>query len=112
MMTKGICMARAVVLAAAVSLAIACGPTTVRAQAAPEPPQFQSSGNAAFDAWRADFARRAVERGRDPAVLARLLSGVSPDPRIIELDQRQPEFVAPVWDYVTNRVTARRIQDG
>jgi membrane-bound lytic murein transglycosylase B len=111
-MMKGFWMARAVVLAAAMSLAIACGPTTVRAQAAPEPPRFQSSGNTEFDAWRADFARRAVERGRDPAVLARLLSGIAPDDRIIELDRRQPEFVAPVWDYVTNRVTTRRIQDG
>ncbi|HYD86693.1 MAG TPA: lytic murein transglycosylase [Vitreimonas sp.] len=105
-------MARAVILAAAVSLAIACGPTSVGAQQTPPPPSFQSSGNAAFDAWRDDFARRAVARGRDPAVLARLLRGVSPDERVIELDQRQPEFVSPVWDYVNNRVTERRIDDG
>ena len=104
-------MARGMVLAVAISLAIACGPTSVVAQA-PQPPSFQTSGNPAFDEWRDDFARRAVERGRDPAVLARLLSGVTPDDRIIELDQRQPEFVSPVWDYVNNRVTTRRIDDG
>ncbi len=51
-------------------------------------------------------------RGRDPVVLGRLLAGISPDERVIELDQRQPEFVSPVWDYVTNRVTERRINDG
>ena len=105
-------MARAVMLAAALSLAIACGPTTGTAQPLPPPPTFASSGNAEFDAWRDDFARRAVARGRDPAVLARLLSGVRPDERVIELDRRQPEFVAPVWDYVNNRVTERRINDG
>lgn len=105
-------MARALFLAAAVSLAIACGPTSVEAQQTPPPPSFQSSGNPEFDAWRDDFARRAVAQGRDPAVLARLLSGLSPDPRVIELDQRQPEFVSPVWDYVNNRVSARRITDG
>jgi membrane-bound lytic murein transglycosylase B len=110
-MMKGYQMARGLVLATAISLAIACGPTSVVAQA-PQPPSFQSSGNQAFDEWRADFARRAVERGRDPAVLARLLSGITPDDRIIELDQRQPEFVSPVWDYVNNRVTTRRIDDG
>jgi membrane-bound lytic murein transglycosylase B len=110
-MMKGHQMARGLVLAAAISLAIACGPTGVLAQA-PQPPSFQSSGNQAFDEWRDDFARRAVERGRDPAVLARLLSGVTPDERVIELDQRQPEFVSPVWDYVNNRVTTRRIDDG
>lgn len=105
-------MARAMFLAVAVSLAIACGPTTVVAQQTPPPPSFQTSGNQDFDAWRDDFARRAVAQGRDPAVLSRLLSGLSPDPRVIELDQRQPEFVSPVWDYVTNRVTERRITDG
>jgi membrane-bound lytic murein transglycosylase B len=111
-MMKGYQMARALVLAAAMALAIACGPTAVRAQNTPDPPTFQSSGDAAFDEWRNDFARRAIERGRDPAVLGRLLSGISPDPRIVELDQRQPEFVSPVWDYITNRVTQRRIDDG
>ncbi len=105
-------MARAMFLAAAVSLAIACGPTTVVAQQTPPPPSFQTSGNQDFDAWRDDFARRAVAQGRDPAVLGRLLSGVTPDPRVIELDQRQPEFVSPVWDYITNRVTERRVNDG
>lgn len=110
-MTKGYWMARAMVLAAAVVLAMACGPTSVVAQA-PPPPVFESSGNRAFDEWRDDFARRAVARGRDPAVLGRLLSGISPDERVIDLDRRQPEFVSPVWDYVTNRVTERRIADG
>lgn len=111
-MTKGFEMARALILAAAVSLAIACGPSTVEAQSPPDPPAFASSGDADFDAWRADFARRAVARGRDPAVLGRLLSNIAPDPSIVELDRRQPEFVSPVWDYVTNRVTPSRIQGG
>ncbi|MBC7767336.1 MAG: lytic murein transglycosylase [Phycisphaerales bacterium] len=105
-------MARVVILAAAVALAIACGPTSVVAQQTPSPPSFQTSGDAGFDAWRDDFARRAAARGRDPAVLGRLLRGISPDGRVIELDQRQPEFVSPVWDYVDNRVTERRINDG
>jgi membrane-bound lytic murein transglycosylase B len=102
-------MARAFILAAAACMAIACGPSTVVAQA---PPTFAPSGNPEFDAWRDEFARRAVARGRDPAVLGRLLDHIEPDERVIELDQRQPEFVAPVWDYVNNRVTERRISDG
>jgi lytic murein transglycosylase len=109
-------MARMLFLVGALSLAIACGPTTVEAQPAaaplPPPPSFAPSGNADFDAWRDDFTSRAIARGRSPAVLGRLLSGIAPDPRVIELDQRQPEFVSPVWDYVTNRVTERRINDG
>lgn len=108
-------MARGLFFAAAVGLAAACGPASVDAQPSvppPPPPEFASSGNADFDAWRDDFAARAVARGRDPAVLARLLSGLAPDERVIELDQRQPEFVSPVWDYVTNRVSANRINAG
>jgi membrane-bound lytic murein transglycosylase B len=108
-------MARGLLFAAAVGLAAACGPASVDAQPSvppPPPPEFASSGNADFDAWRDDFAQRAVARGRDPTVLARLLSGLSPDERVIELDQRQPEFVSPVWDYVTNRVSANRINAG
>lgn len=109
MTTKGYWMARAMVLAAAAAVAMACGPSSVVAQV---PPSFEPSGNQAFDEWRNDFASRAVARGRDPAVLGRLLSGISPDERVIELDRRQPEFVSPVWDYVNNRVTDRRVSDG
>jgi membrane-bound lytic murein transglycosylase B len=105
-------MRRTMLILAAAALAIACGPSAVVAQAPPPPPSFASSGDASFDAWRDDFARRAVMAGRDPAVLSRLLSGVVPDGRIVELDQRQPEFVSPVWDYVTNRVTENRIAGG
>ncbi len=111
-MMKGYRMARALILAAAVSLAIACGSSTVVAQPAPPPPTFASSGNTDFDAWRDDFARRAVAAGRDPAVLGRLLNNLTPNPAIVDLDQRQPEFVSPVWDYVTRGVSQRRIDDG
>lgn len=105
-------MQRAVGAFAAVLMTIACGQVLVAAQPVPEPPRFAASGDVSFDEWRDDFVRRAVARGRDPAVLGRLLSGVSPDPRIVELDRRQPEFVSPVWDYVTNRVTENRISGG
>jgi lytic murein transglycosylase len=92
--------------------ALACGPAAVRAQAPPPPLAFETSGDAEFDAWRDDFAQRALDAGRDRAVVSQLLSGIQPDERIVELDQRQPEFVSPVWDYVTNRVTENRITAG
>jgi len=105
-------MQRTIGAMAAILLTLACGQALVAAQPAPQPPSFASSGDQSFDEWRDDFARRAVARGRDPAVLGRLLSGIAPDPRIVDLDQRQPEFVSPVWDYVTNRVTENRISGG
>lgn len=105
-------MQRTIGAFAAILLILACGQAQVAAQPAPEPPRFAPSGDQSFDEWRDDFARRAVARGRDPAVLGRLLSGIVPDGRIVELDRRQPEFVSPVWDYVTNRVTENRITGG
>jgi peptidoglycan lytic transglycosylase B len=107
-------MARTTFIIAAALCAIACGQAPVRAQsvAAAAPPAFDSSGNADFDTWRADFAARAVARGKSPGAVRALLAGTAPDPRIIDLDQRQPEFVAPVWDYVERRVTPQRVAAG
>lgn len=105
-------MKRALFVFIATACAIACGPSSVQAQSAPEPPAFASSGVAEFDAWRDSFARRALAEGRSRAVVESLLSGLQPDPRIVELDQRQPEFVSPVWDYVNNRVTEQRVGAG
>ncbi len=109
----------AVVTAAALAvICVACGPTSAQAPApapavtAVEVPSFETSGNADFDAWRADFARRALAQGRNRAVLATVLTGLTPDPRVIDLDGRQPEFVSPVWDYVTTRVSQQRIDAG
>src|SRR5690349_1916361 len=90
---KGRWMRRALFAIAATSVAMACGPGLAQ-----QPPTFATSGNADFDNWRNDFARRAVAQGRDPAVLRQLLTGVSPDDSIVTLDQQQPEFVSPVWD--------------
>lgn len=98
--------------AMAVVLVATCGAAAARAQTQAHSATFASSGDADFDAWRDDFTARAIAQGRDPTVVRRLLTGVQPDQSIISLDQQQPEFVAPVWDYVNNRVTDRRIAAG
>ena len=105
-------MKRALLILSMAMVAIACGPASVGAQQTPPPPVFQSSGDPDFDQWRNDFASRAIAQGRSGTVVSTLLSGLSPDQRIIELDQRQPEFVSPVWDYVNARVTDTRITGG
>jgi len=102
---------QALFVAAAALWSLACSQAPVQAQAR-EPILYASSGDESFDAWRADFSARALGRGRDRAAVESVLSGLRPDPAIVELDQRQPEFVSPVWDYVANRVTAQRIEGG
>jgi lytic murein transglycosylase len=76
------------------------------------PIEFASSGDQGFDAWRAGFAERAVAQGRSRDAVQGLLSGLSPDERVLEADRRQPEFVSPVWDYVSRAVSAQRIEEG
>ncbi|MGE3142138.1 MAG: lytic murein transglycosylase [Hyphomonadaceae bacterium] len=76
------------------------------------PLAFTASGDAAFDQWRADYAARALAQGRRRDVVFRVLEGLTPNPSVIELDGRQPEFVAPVWDYVNTRLSPSRIGAG
>lgn len=68
--------------------------------------------DARFDAWRSDFMIRAIADGLPANVLARELGDLTPDPRIVALQTRQPEFSKPVGDYVRGIVSDRRIAEG
>jgi membrane-bound lytic murein transglycosylase B len=77
------------------------------------PPPFATSGDAAFDAWRARFAADAVNVHRLPAaIVERELAALVPDPTVARLNARQPEFVRPVWDYLASAVSQARITRG
>jgi lytic murein transglycosylase len=99
--------------AGAEEFAQALTPTAPAAAPSAGPPlQFATSGDAAFDAWRRDFAQRAVAQGRSPNVVQQLLADLRPDPSVIALDQNQAEFVRPVWDYVERAVSPDRVARG
>ena len=93
-------------------LSLAAPAAAQEAAAADAALSFASSGDSSFDAWRVDFARRAIASGRRSDVVRAVLDGVTPDPRIIVQDQNQAEFVRPVWDYINRAVTADRIALG
>jgi membrane-bound lytic murein transglycosylase B len=109
--------AAAVVLVGGLAL-FAAAPATVapaEAEAQARPAivlRFASSGDPAFDAWRDEFAIRALAAGRSPAVTEQILTGLTPDERAIRLDQTQPEFNRPWWDYVDRAVSQSRIDRG
>jgi membrane-bound lytic murein transglycosylase B len=71
-------------------------------------------------AWaRADFAgflqglrSEAVASGVNGATYDALTAGLTPDPRVPNLVETQPEFTTPVWDYIDTRISAGRIQRG
>ncbi len=122
--TRGLSMRLklAVMAALAVAVVVGCGIgststfTSTEAQAQPQAPtapfSFASSGDVGFDAWRQEFAARALAAGRSPEAIRSLLDGLTLDPSAIRQDQSQAEFVRPWWDYVDRAVSQSRVDLG
>jgi membrane-bound lytic murein transglycosylase B len=78
---------------------------------APSPPGLQPSdilgaaGDPAFLGWLNGFYARELAAGWSTTVLARTLSGLAPDPRVLAHNAAQPEFALPISDYVERNVT-------
>jgi len=65
-----------------------------------------------FDSWLAAFRLEAAAQGISAVTLDAALTGITPVVRVIELDQRQPEFQQTFADYLGRRVTASRVARG
>jgi len=89
------------------------------AQQSPDamPQISQSTPNAApaveqppeFAAWLAALRADALKQGISPATVNAALTGVTPLPRIIELDRRQPESVLTLRQYLERVVSNARV---
>ena len=73
---------------------------------------FPTHAQSDFDHWLAAFRQNAAAQGISPATLDAALSGVTPVQRVIELYQRQPEFLSTFADYQGKRVTAQQVARG
>ena len=60
----------------------------------------------------AGLKREAVASGVSASAYDALTAGLTPDPRVPNLVETQPEFTTPVWDYIETRVNAARIERG
>ncbi|WP_101675332.1 lytic murein transglycosylase [Alloalcanivorax mobilis] len=58
------------------------------------------------------LGQQAREQGLDPRVVERALGQAKLDEKVMELDQRQPEFTSSFADYYTVRVNDQRILQG
>jgi membrane-bound lytic murein transglycosylase B len=67
---------------------------------------------AKFAAFLARFRSKALAAGISPAVFDRSLGAVTPNPQIYALENRQPEFVRPIWSYLDTAVSPLRIAEG
>lgn len=63
-----------------------------------------------FAVWRADFAREAANEGIPDSVIRIVTPYLEFDPRVVALDQKQPEKTLAYADYLNQNVTPERIQ--
>ncbi len=70
------------------------------------------AARADFDACLAGIRAQAAGQGVSGAVFDRMMAGVTPDPKIIELMNNQPEFKTPIWDYLAVLVDDEKVAEG
>lgn len=83
--------------------------TTTSALAQDTPPSLDSAEfSACLNNLRATSAFKSIA----PATFSRFTADLSPDPSVLVLLNRQPEFTMPVWDYLAVLVDDERVADG
>lgn len=75
---------------------------TLLAPAAHAAPDFQQ--------WLGDLKAEALSEGIKPAIVDTALTGITPIPRILELDGKQPERTVTFDTYLSRAVTKARIK--
>jgi membrane-bound lytic murein transglycosylase B len=70
------------------------------------------SENARFRAFLLDFKAEALGAGVRPDTYDRAVAGIGLNARVEELNERQPEFTRPVWDYIAGALPEARIARG
>ncbi|MFQ5626776.1 MAG: lytic transglycosylase domain-containing protein, partial [Methyloligellaceae bacterium] len=70
------------------------------------------AANAAFTRWVDQMWPQARKKGVSRNTFTRAFKGVSPDPEVLERAEHQPEFVKPIWDYLSTAVSEKRITKG
>ena len=65
-----------------------------------------------FASWRDTLRSEALSQGIRAESFDAAFAGVSPIPRVIELDRRQPEFTMTFDQYIGRVITQKRIQEG
>lgn len=65
-----------------------------------------------FENWLTEFKPRALASGISEATWTRATTGLRYNPKVIERDRYQAEFVKPIWDYLDSAVSDERIALG
>jgi membrane-bound lytic murein transglycosylase B len=65
-----------------------------------------------FHAFLQDFRAEALKAGIAPATYDRAVANIHLNTRVEELNEKQPEFVRPIWEYLAGAVSQTRIDRG
>jgi membrane-bound lytic murein transglycosylase B len=84
-------------------------PPAVAAAPAPALVPPVTGGGAQFQAFIRDFETMAMADGITAETYNRAMTGIAPVSTIQEAIDNQPEFVRPIWTYLDNAVSARRV---
>jgi len=76
------------------------------------PPPAPVSADAKFYAFIRDFRAEAVRAGVRPETYDASMAGIRRNPRVEELNLKQPEFIKPVWQYLDTTVSSARVAGG
>ena len=93
------------------------GVAVLPANAAPAPPNVpvpvaMPEQESRFYAFLRDFKADALKAGIMEMTYDRAVLGIALNPRIEELNEKQPEFVRTIWEYLAGLLTEGRISRG
>lgn len=71
-----------------------------------------SQAQADFQSCVAGLRGAAAAKGVSGATFDRAMAGVTPDMKVIELMNNQPEFKTPIWDYLGTLVDEEKVAEG
>ena len=75
-------------------------------------PAFAQGDDSAYAAWLAQLENDALHQGITEKTVHTALDNVTPNERVIELDQKQPEGTTTFENYQKNVVSPKHIEDG
>ncbi|RXT52852.1 lytic transglycosylase [Bosea sp. Tri-44] len=71
-----------------------------------------TAAQADFDSCVAGLRSAAAAKGVSGATFDRAMAGVTPDMKVIEAMNNQPEFKTPIWDYLGTLVDEEKVAEG
>lgn len=88
--------------------------TTARPEAVggAAPPSTAAATDPSFPDWLVAFKSEAAAAGVSQSVIDENFASIDTVPRVIELNDNQPEFTRAVWDYIDGAVSATRVANG